>query len=133
MFRSVVGHVWVLSAAHCRLYKGDVVVVGALHAGLGSRRRVAAEYRHPHYARGKRSVMCDLMLVRLHAPVGTNVQPIALNVNIRAPRPGSVVRATGYGRDGKMRRGPLRAVDVDTLLLQSAAPSLLVVVLVHRV
>jgi len=122
---SVISSIWVLSAAHCRLKVGDIVQVGTPIAGRGARRIAVSVHRHPHYYRGSRAVMCDLMLVRLNAPVGKYILPISLNSDIRTPYGGTVVRVTGYGRDSRRERGLLRAVDVEAVSLNACRRSFL--------
>lgn len=108
---ALISESWILSAAHCRLSKGDRIVVGGDTDSGGHKRRAKAIHRHPDFTREKGAVLNDAMLVRLDRPVSSET-PIVLNSAMNEPRGATVARVTGYGRDKDDVRGALRAVDV---------------------
>nr|XP_056705021.1 granzyme A-like [Euleptes europaea] len=93
---------WVLTAAHCKLGKGDKVILG-LHS-LSERGRgqqffhVANAYVHPKY--NKRTLEYDILVLQLNrrATLNRYVQTIQLPKTYDDLRAGTQCLVTGWGR-----------------------------------
>ena len=99
---SLIGTVWILTAAHClqgQSRTGVRVVVGAtrLSAGDGQVRRPAEVHIHPAYD-GDAAHGADVALIRLSAPVEgiTPVKPVGLAERDRW-EPGDTATVVGWG------------------------------------
>lgn len=98
---SVVASDWLLTAAHCQVRKGSRVLVGGTDLSGGATHAVARAVSHPGFIGGVRGnaaiIVNDVAVVKLDRPI-KSARPIALNSNARGPQPGTIVRATGYGK-----------------------------------
>lgn len=97
---SLISESWVLTAAHCRTSVGSRVLVGGSDHASGERRVVLRVETHPDFAGGTfaaQALLNDVAVVQLDRPVLNGV-PVALNNNSEGPSPGTIARATGYGK-----------------------------------
>ncbi|NWU82336.1 GRAA protein, partial [Onychorhynchus coronatus] len=115
---------WVLTAAHCEVKKGKVVL-GA-HSWKASEKqkqtfRIAKQIPYPCY--NSASHENDIMLIQLHkrARLTAAVQLIPLPISDDDPRPGTICTVAGWGQTDNRRQtfsATLREVNVTVISRQ---------------
>jgi len=98
---SLISNQWVLTAAHCEVDSATTVQIGGTSFGDGKLFGISKAITHPSYSSGYEDsairVLNDIALIRLSRPV-PNANYLQINSNAEGPIPGTIVRATGYGR-----------------------------------
>jgi len=116
---SLISDEWVLTAAHCKVNELATVKIGGTTLSDGESFSIARVINHPLFAGRIRynavNILNDIALVRLSQKV-RNAKFLQINSNVDGPDPGTIVRATGYGKvTTRATSQSLRMVDIAVL------------------
>lgn len=118
---------WIMSAAHCDLRKGSLVVIGARArnptpmAPFLLKTEIARVVVHPEYNPKLQNDLYDVVLARLKDEAPKTARTIPIIKDEGVPRPQQPVRAVGYGdtsATSQAKSTALRQVDLRVLDIQ---------------
>lgn len=110
---TLINPLWILTAAHCKVGRGDRAHVNASTAASGTIFPVRRGLIHPKYSSSNNGHHYDVALARLEFPVPF-IKGMLINSNQSNPIDDSAARVMGYGQTSRTdkRAGRLLMVDV---------------------